>query len=178
MEDKKEGYIVWPEDNVKMSIIGFDEAFQSAENLKVSDGSITLIIPVVSLSGIVLLKIIAWIDRENDLRNRRKHVKDVYAIISHYSMINSDRLKTGTDSDLSEMYDNAILTGARLPGRDLRRLCRKETKFQIDKLLKKQSEGKGECLLNQDLREHWRGSYARSRELVQTLYKGFLEGNK
>lgn len=82
VEDKKEGSIVWPEDNVKMSMVGFKEAFQSAENLKVSDGSITLIIPVVGLPGIVLLKIIAWIDRENDIHNRRKHVKDIYTIIS------------------------------------------------------------------------------------------------
>ncbi len=178
VEDKKEGSIVWPEDNVKMSIIGFNDAFQSAEDLKVSDGSNTLIIPVVSLPGIVLLKIIAWIDRENDIHNRRKHIKDIYTIISHYSSINSNRLITGTDSDLAEMHDNAILTGSRLLGRDLRRLCSKETETKIDSLLKRQSENKGECLFNQDLREHCRGSYAKAKELIQTLYTGFQEGNK
>ena len=42
VEDKKEGSIVWPEDNVKMSMVGFEEAFQFASFLskpvRISDG--------------------------------------------------------------------------------------------------------------------------------------------
>ncbi len=159
-------------------MLGFEEAFQSAVELKVSDGTSTLAVPVVGLTGIVLLKIIAWTDRESNLRARRKHVKDIHTIISHYTRISSDRLKTGADSDLAEMYPDAILTGARLLGRDLRRLCHKETEMALDKLFKRQSASKGECLFNQDFRDHCQGSYTKAKALVQALYMGFLEGNK
>ncbi|MFZ2655592.1 MAG: nucleotidyl transferase AbiEii/AbiGii toxin family protein [Victivallales bacterium] len=176
--DKKDGSIVWPEDNVRMSMIGFDEAFKSAEEFKVTDGTNSLVIPVVSIPGIVLLKIIAWTDRESNLLARRKHIRDIHTVISHYSRINAGRLKSGPDTDLAEMYPNALLTGARLLGRDLRHLCHKEAEDIIDKLLKRQSEGKGECLFNQDFRKHLGGNYDNAKMMVQALYNGFQEGNK
>jgi predicted nucleotidyltransferase len=178
VEDVSKSSITWPEDDSQMSMLGFEEAFQSAVELMVSDGTSTLAVPVVGLTGIVLLKIIAWTDRENNLRARRKHIKDIHTIISHYTRISSDRLKTGADSDLAEMYPDAILSGARLLGRDLRRLCHKETEMALDKLFKRQSASKGECLFNQDFRDHCQGSYTKAKALVQALYMGFLEGNK
>ncbi len=178
VEDVSKSSITWPEDDSQMSMLGFEEAFQSAVELTVSDGTSTLAVPVVGLTGIVLLKIIAWTDRESNLHARRKHVKDIHTIISHYTRISSDRLKTGADSDLAEMYPDAILTGARLLGRDLRRLCHKETEMALDKLFKRQSASKGECLFNQDFRDHCQGSYTKAKALVQALYMGFLEGNK
>ena len=174
IEDKN-GSIFWPEDNIEMSVLGFEDAFGSAQIVKLPTDSNFLEVSVATLPGISMLKLLAWMDRQHDIQNRRKHVKDIYVIIENYSMINSKRLEKGPDSDLEELYPDALLTGARLLGRDIRKLCNKNTEAKLDDLLQEQTKSQGNCLFNQDLRKYCYGDYKRAKQLVTALYEGFKE---
>lgn len=170
------GSIFWPKENIEMSVVGFEDAFETAEKITLPTDSDALEVTVAPLPSIAMLKLLAWGERENDQQNRRKHVKDIHMIIENYSMINSSRLEKGPDTDLAELYADALMTGARLLGRDIRRICSENTERKLDEILKGQTKSQGHCLFNQDLRKHCYGDYQRARKLTIALYEGFQEG--
>ena len=81
-EDTK---IAWPPSGESvMSVLGFDEACKSAELVRIREEP-PLDIPVASIEGIVLLKLIAWTDRaEKTLR--QKDAKDFCYLLKNYEM--------------------------------------------------------------------------------------------
>lgn len=82
-----DGNITWPpEHDITMSVAGFEEAFNAALLVKVSEG---IQIHVASLPGLALLKLIAWNERKSETR---KDAQDFFNIMQHYTHINGDRL--------------------------------------------------------------------------------------
>src|SRR5690554_8170593 len=67
-----------------MSVLGFKEALESAWHVRISPQTI---IKVASPIGVVLLKLIAWTER--DAITRRKDIQDIAYIISNYSKVNT-----------------------------------------------------------------------------------------
>ena len=60
--------ISWPPDgSMKMSVLGFQEAYDSALTIRIDEN---LDIRVISVTGLALLKLIAWIDRPSNLRQK------------------------------------------------------------------------------------------------------------
>ena len=77
--------ISWPpEHEVVMNVLGFREALTTALKVKISR-SPDVIIPVGSPSGICLLKLVAWTDREVD--KRAKDASDIKYLLSTYYKI-------------------------------------------------------------------------------------------
>lgn len=77
--------IYWPpEEDFVMNVQGFAEAFTSALDVKISSEP-EIIIPVASPAGICLLKLVAWLDR--DLNLRAKDATDFLYLIESYSKI-------------------------------------------------------------------------------------------
>lgn len=77
--------ITWPpQHDIEMSVIGFNEAFNNALNVTISDTP-KLEIKVASPAGMLLLKLKSWQEREPHIRG--KDTIDIYYLIKHYSKI-------------------------------------------------------------------------------------------
>ncbi len=81
----EDSHISWPpKQHTVMNVRGFSEAFANALEVQISEEP-EIIIPVASPAGICLLKLIAWLDRDLDLR--RKDASDFVYLIETYSKI-------------------------------------------------------------------------------------------
>lgn len=77
--------IYWPpKQQSVMNVRGFSEAFANALQVQISEDP-EIVIPVASPVGICLLKLIAWLDRETDLRS--KDASDFIYLVETYSKI-------------------------------------------------------------------------------------------
>lgn len=80
-----ESTIAWPpQHDIEMSVTGFKEAFDHSLNVTISDDP-TLEIKVASPAGMLLLKLISWLEREPSIR--QKDAMDIYYLTKHYSKI-------------------------------------------------------------------------------------------
>src|SRR5262245_3732962 len=107
--------IAWPPDySTVMSAVGFEEAYRNAVSVRIAPD---LVVPVSSLAGLTLMKLIAWKERRNS-----KDAKDLKLLLSEYLRAgNVTRLESGEHRDLLEddKFVNVELASARLLGRDL-----------------------------------------------------------
>ena len=88
--EDKDGSITWPPDNeIQMSVAGFQECYQHATFVKLSSNP-ELVVKLISLTGLAILKLIAWDDNPE---RRSKDAIDLFLIIRHYlDAGNLDRL--------------------------------------------------------------------------------------
>lgn len=113
-----------------MNALGFEEAYQQAVKIRFA---IDLEVRVSSLAGLVLMKLIAWKDRQ-----QVKDAKDLKLIISEYLRAgNQERLESGEHSDLlsEELFSSVELTSARLLGRDVGLLLTNQSQRAVLEIL-------------------------------------------
>lgn len=98
--EQRKGVIAWPPDfSIVMSTIGFREAYANSIRVRIAG---RLVVRVCSLSGLALMKIIAWDDRHYE-----RDAQDLGLIMKHYlDAGNQDRVYTeqgavGTYSTMS-----------------------------------------------------------------------------
>jgi predicted nucleotidyltransferase len=118
-----QGDISWPPNfDFKMSVLGFDEAFKS--KLLVDTNKET-VIPVVSIEGLFLLKLIAWLDRGYNLR--KKDAQDLGFVMDNYEHLDG-MIDTLIDEDCAEDYDFDLtkIAAAKL-GREIKSICSDQT---------------------------------------------------
>lgn len=96
-----------------MKTAGFPEAFESAIRIPLKKNEVR----IASLSGLVLLKLIAYHDRPAE---RGKDLQDILFVAKNYLDAGADQKLYERDSDLlkNEEFDY-VLAGARILGRDL-----------------------------------------------------------
>lgn len=175
----EDGYreIRWPADQVAMSMLGFAEAWAGAVEVPLVDAA-PAHIRVVSPAGLILLKLVAWGDRQGNPQARRKHVQDLVAMWENYVYpLHPTRLSTGEDQDLAGAEPDELLVGARLAGRDVARLAGRETSRRVAELVREHGIGKGERLLAQDIRKYAGGSYSRATRCAEALCAGIEDLN-
>ncbi len=123
--------ITWPPSReFVMNVAGFDEALGCAIDLRIEDD---LVVPVASIPGLTVLKLIAWQDRrtEND-----KDAADLFLLLTYYADAgNLDRLYEQEMPLLEAAGFDLVLAGAQLLGRDAARICQAETRRQVSALL-------------------------------------------
>jgi len=68
-----------PNEESKMSVLGFAEAYSNAINIEFDGG---LVVPTASPEGLTLLKLISWLDRETN--KRQKDATDLWFLIQNY----------------------------------------------------------------------------------------------
>jgi predicted nucleotidyltransferase len=120
------GQISWQSTETVMTTYGFTEAFNSALNVKIADD---LTIKVVSLSGFVLLKFMAWSDRKN-----HKDLQDIFLLMREYlDAGNRERLYDEHRDLLTADFDNDFASSEIL-GRDLSLILTDETSQIIAKI--------------------------------------------
>lgn len=64
-----DGKLTWPESELEMTVTGFDEACAAARK---SASSKAFPVPVITVPGFVLLKVIAYLDRKSQGGNKHK----------------------------------------------------------------------------------------------------------
>lgn len=115
--------INWPPDGaIKMCVFGFQEAYENRLDLTPQPG---LTIPVVSVPGLCLLKLVAWLDRPSNIRT--KDALDIKFLLSNYELLNDIResvFKEGFAEQQNFDLDNAC--AAKL-GNDVRTISSDST---------------------------------------------------
>lgn len=164
--------IYWPPDeSVAMSVLGFEEVKNATEIVQIDE---EFEIEVASLSGVFLLKLFAWSDR-NQLHNR--DADDIGFIIENYLAINQDRA-------VRDYYKHIYLTddfntrsaGAKLIGIDVSRIINKES--GIRKKIKELADtqillAEESRLLNQILETNRSYTYEEVLACMKSFQKGF-----
>ncbi len=125
--EQSEHTIAWPpEMKVMISVVGFEEALATALTVQVEAG---LVAPIASLSGLALLKLIAWMERGHE---DSKDALDFVTLLRRYADAgNLDRLYGDDIATLEAAEFDVELAGSRLLGQDLQRIAAPDTLRQI-----------------------------------------------
>jgi predicted nucleotidyltransferase len=125
----KMGNIKWPPDEeIVMQIIGFEEAFVNSQTLRLRDDPL-IEIKVVTLAGLVVMKIVSWND---GYPNRRKDASDLALIMGNYTDAGNAERIFEEHSDLLDSEDfEYVNAGARLLGRDIATILSSDLKDRV-----------------------------------------------
>ena len=154
---KKDDNIYWPpEEEIAMSVKGFDEVLSEAITVNIDD---KFDIRIASLHGLFLLKFNAWLDRNIETS---KDAEDMSFILSNYFMANLDR-NVYTEVYDWEDFDEYIVGGYWL-AHDLLLLLTKEQIVYYRGCIEKELENEDESRLFNQILEH---SYGLTYETVK-----------
>lgn len=132
------GRLVWPESEFKMTVTGFEEACAAARE---SVSSTAFPVPVITVPGFILLKVIAYLDRKSQGRDKyRDDAKDIAYWLHNYAGGAQDkrRFELANEPELShEDYDTA---GAVLLGREVGALASAEAAAFVDRFLRESED--------------------------------------
>lgn len=146
---KQSDKIFWPpEEEFAMTVVGFGEVHENSVQVTIDDD---LTIQVASLSGVFILKLIAWRDRN---QKTAKDAEDIGFILSNYLNIHAERAAITYyeeiyDDDFTEIAGSGILMG-----KDLCEILPSgsEARRQVVRLLESELEKSEESrLINQIL---------------------------
>jgi predicted nucleotidyltransferase len=152
-----------------MRVTGFSDGLESAAAVPYENN---LVVPVVSLPVLLVLKLLAWVDRKHEKRD----ASDIHTLLKEYGDAgNEDRLY-GEELNVleAEGYDFE-LAGARSIGHDAALVISPDTRNRVRDIL--QSEPLMAGLTNQIILLSVRNDsdYIRRQEsLVSKLRRGFL----
>lgn len=158
---KKDDNIYWPpEEEIAMSVKGFDEVLSEAITVNIDD---KFDIRIASLHGLFLLKFNAWLDRNIETS---KDAEDMSFILSNYFMANLDR-NVYTEVYDWENFDEYIVGGYWL-AHDLLLLLTKEQIVYYRDCIEKELENEDESRLFNQILEH---SYGLTYETVKGAWR-------
>ena len=160
---KEDDNIYWPpEEEIAMSVKGFDEVLSEAITVSIDDG---FKVKIASLHGLFLLKFNAWFDRN---AKTSKDAEDMSFILSNYFMANLDREIHQEVYDW-ENFDEYIVGGYWL-AHDIVALLNKEQlcyyKDVIEGELAKEEESR---LINQMIENSYGLKYETVRDTWQAV---------
>lgn len=164
---KEDGNIYWPpEEEIAMSVKGFDEVLSEAITVSIDDD---FKVKIASLHGLFLLKFNAWLDRNT---KTSKDAEDMSFILSNYFMANLEREIHQEVYDW-ENFDDYIVGGYWL-AYDIVALLNKEQlcyyKEIIEGELAKEEESR---LINQIIENSYGLKYETVRDTWQAIVDVF-----
>lgn len=133
--------ISWPpEGDFKMSTFGFPEALENSWSVKIkADPDSGCIVPVASPVAVILLKLVAWTERESGLR--AKDALDVAYIIKSYEKIPATYSRLFDEGFMESSDWDSELASAKLLGEELVAIASSATKEYLQKnLIKSQQQ--------------------------------------
>ena len=168
-----EDNIYWPpRQETVMNVRGFQEAFADALQVQISQNP-EMIIPVASPAGICLLKLIAWLDRDIDLRS--KDASDFTYLVETYSKI-PEISNALYDQDYMEFQGwNETKASAMKLGKDVSEITSMDTKVFLETKLFKNDE-KSELFVR-DMENNTYKSLKKCEELFSIFKDAFLSDN-
>lgn len=164
---KEDGNIYWPpEEEIAMSVKGFDEVLSEAITVSIDNG---FKVKIASLHGLFLLKFNAWLDRN---AKTSKDAEDMSFILSNYFLANLEREIHQEVYDW-ENFDDYIVGGYWL-AYDIVALLNKEQlcyyKEVIEGELAKEEESR---LINQIIENSYGLKYETVRDTWQAIVDVF-----
>jgi len=135
------GDIRWPPDeDVVMSMVGFEDAYQAGLEVRVR-ASPPLDIRVASIPGLTILKLVSWADRP---QARARDALDLAHILERYLDADNYNRLLEAHADLTEIENfDYVGSGARLLGRDIASIGQPETMQRIREILAKETADQG-----------------------------------
>ncbi len=131
----KNGKYRWPDEPDKeLSILGFQEALDTAIACQVSDDPV-LILKVPHPAVLIMLKIISWRDRKH---YKRTDAPDTAYAMHHYVDLDGNNIRVYDDPNLYEGNLDMGTIGARLAGRDLTSLVPGATLDNVQKFIQEE----------------------------------------
>ena len=129
--ESPQGMVVWPpEKDAMLNVAGFADALSSAISVRLADD---FAIPVASIAGLTILKMLAWADRR---RMNNKDAEDLSELLQHYAASgNEERLYTTEIAHLERTEFDLDLAGARLLGADTALVATADTAARILQIL-------------------------------------------
>jgi predicted nucleotidyltransferase len=166
--------ISWPPENeIVMSTIGFEDAYEQSITIKIKVDS-DLCIKFASLNGIVIMKLISWND---NAARRRKDATDILLIIENYLDAGNIERIYDEEMDLIDVDDfDYAIAGARLLGRDIAKSCRHETLNDLLVILDQKKEYNNIHKLAADMREGYSSEeFDKIIELLEFMKLGMID---
>ncbi len=166
--------ISWPPDGkVVMEVLGFHEAVEHAQWVRIRDKPV-LDIPVVSPPGLAILKLIAWVDRSSDLR--RKDALDLAYLLASYEAIPAIQDAVYDDMQIMEQYGfDQALAAAHFLGGHARSIARDTTQRRIAALARGQLTPLSVERLAEEMCSSYETQIDRRRRLLNAFFSGFGE---
>ncbi len=164
--------IQWPHDGDRiMSVLGFDEACADAEIVCIqSDPAVN--IPVATPKGMVLLKLIAWMDRARELRS--KDAKDFTYLLKTYEKIKAINDHLYEDQQLMEQYAWDIeRAAAHQLGEHSAAIASEKTHAAIVELLSDRRKSLSTQRLIEEMCEQIESDYQRNELLLSAFKAGY-----
>ena len=125
--------IAWPPDqDTEMSVLGFEEAEQSALQVRISKDP-EIVVKVASPAGMSVLKLISWLDRDSN--KRKKDAADLRYLIKTYTNIPEILNAIYEEGQMEEQDFDIEKASAMKLGLDAARLASQETKEFLRKTL-------------------------------------------
>lgn len=129
---RAEQEIIWPESQMRMSVVGFDHVFSKAEWQQVAPG---LHMKVIPLSVLTLLKMVSYLDRPAE---RERDLRDFGELLRRYESNNDERRFSDQIIERQIDYDNA---GAFLLGMDLSVICSETERSVVERFIAEINNG-------------------------------------
>ncbi len=167
--------IQWPPDgDIKLNVLGFQEAHDHAELVRIQNAP-SIDIPVATPKGMAVLKLISWTDRSADMR--KKDAKDLRYLMANCEKIPAIQDALYEDTTLMEQYDWDIgLAGAHQLGMDARAIAGEQTLRLIAELFSGGGTLSVERLI-EEMCDHHELEYDKNEKLTQAMIAGFHQGN-
>lgn len=168
--DKK---ITWPPDNsVTMNVLGFEDAYQNAQVVRLSDNP-ELDIQFATPAGLAVLKIIAWRDRSPD---GGKDAQDLAYLMSNYLDAGNQKRLSDDQEDLLDADDfDYERAGAELLGRDMAKMMMPRTREVVLQILEGETNVRIRHRLVEDMMQNFEVSdelFEKNLGYLKALTKG------
>jgi len=164
--------IQWPPlGDVEMDVAGFDDAHRSTIQVQIQQDPL-IQIPVASPQGLALLKIIAWDDRDQDLRP--KDAKDLAYLLESYQVVGEVAGRIYEIDGLMQQYDWDIDQGsAHLLGVDTLAIAGRDAATKVSKILQANLLDDAPNYLVEEMCSRAGEDYDNKRKLLEAFSNGF-----
>lgn len=163
--------VKWPpKGSIKMNVLGFQEAYDHAVQIIIQEKPLVKI-PVVSPNGIVLLKIIAWSDRDVSLT--KKDALDLVYIFENYEHVLNITKRIYEEIDMEYYNWDISLASAHLLGFDSATIAKNKTKNKIIQILNENLKLNIPNRLVEEMCNDIEKEYDEKIKLLQAFTNGF-----
>ncbi len=164
--------IQWPpEGHIEMNVLGFEEAHSHAMQVIIQEKPLVQV-PVATPQGLTLLKLIAWNDRQRELRS--KDALDLVYIFEAYQCVPSVSERVFELEGLMDQYDWSIdEASVHILGLDTAAITQQETRDQVMGILKNNLGSEGPNLLVEEMCLRMEDAYGQKYKLLKAFSNGF-----
>ncbi len=128
------GKLTWPESEFEMTVTGFEEVCAAARK---SAPSKEFPVRVITVPGFVLLKVIAYLERKSQGREKHKNdAKDIEYWLRNYAGGTGDERRFGLVKAIDPAHDEYETAGAVLLGKEVGALASTESAAYVNRFLR------------------------------------------